>query len=163
MAFQDWIKRNKNAITNNETKYFKRHIATNTDPFGVFYLLMKVHKTQLSSRVIISGSGSLLHSLGTWVDAKLKCFSHRRPAYFKISYELKKMLTSITPPRPNTFLFTADAVSMYKNIPTAKALTFISNHIRETAHEIQDIPAEALVEALGIVMQNNVFKFGDVT
>jgi hypothetical protein len=44
MAFQDWIKRNKNVITNNETKHFKRHIATNTDPFRVFYLLMKVHE-----------------------------------------------------------------------------------------------------------------------
>jgi hypothetical protein len=39
------------------------------------------------------------------------------------------MLTSITLP-PNTFLFTADAVLMYTNIPTAKALYFISNHIR---------------------------------
>jgi hypothetical protein len=64
---------------------------------------------------------------------------------------------------PNTFLFTADAVSMYTNIPTAKALSFISNHIRKTAHEFQDIPAEALVKALGIVMRNNVFTFGDVT
>jgi hypothetical protein len=162
MAFQDWIKRNRNVITNNETKYFKRHIATDTDPFGVFYLLMKVHKTPLSSRGIISGSGSFLHALGTWVDVKLQCFAHRRPAYFKSSYELKKMLTSITLP-PNTFLFTADVVSMYTNIPTAKALSFISNHIRETAHEFQDIPAEALVEALGIVMRNNVFTFGDVT
>jgi hypothetical protein len=96
------------------------------------------------------------------VDAKLQCFAHRRPAYFKISYELKKMLTSITLP-PNTFLFTVDAVSMYTNIPTAKALSFISNHIRETAHEFQDIPDEALVMALGIVMRNNVFTFGDVT
>jgi hypothetical protein len=98
MAFQDWIKRNKNVVTNNETKYFKRHIATNTDPFGVFYLLMKVHKTPLSSQGIISVSGSLLHALGTWVDVKLQCFAHRRPAYFKSSYELKKMLTRITLP-----------------------------------------------------------------
>jgi hypothetical protein len=52
---------------------------------------------------------------------------------------------------------------MYTNIPTAKALSFISNHIRETAHEFQDIPAEALIEALVIVMRNNVFTFGDVT
>jgi hypothetical protein len=52
---------------------------------------------------------------------------------------------------------------MYTNIPTAKALSFISNHTRETAHEFQDIPDEALVEALGIVMRNNVFTLGDVT
>jgi hypothetical protein len=45
---------------------------------------------------------------------------------------------------------------MYTKIPTAKAISFISNHIRETAHEFQDIPAEALVEALGIVMRNIV-------
>jgi hypothetical protein len=95
---------------------------------------MKVYKTPLSSRGIISGSGSLLHALRTWVDAKLQCFDHRRPAYFKSSYELKKMLTSITL-SPNTFLFTADAVSMYTNIPTAKDLSFIINHTIETAHE----------------------------
>jgi hypothetical protein len=52
---------------------------------------------------------------------------------------------------------------MYTNIPTAKALSFISTHIRDTAHEFQDIPAEALVEDLGIVMRNNVFTFSDVT
>jgi hypothetical protein len=99
MDFQDWIKRNKNVITKNEEKYFKRHIATNTDLFGVFYLLIKVHKTPLSSRIIISVSGSLLNALGTWVDAKLQCFAHRRPDYFKSSYKLKKMLTNITLPQ----------------------------------------------------------------
>jgi hypothetical protein len=123
---------------------------------------MKVHKTPFSSCGIISGSGSLIHALGTWVDAKLQCFAHRRPDYFKSSYKLKKILTNITLP-PNTFLFTADAVSMYTNIPTAKALSFISNHIRETSHEFQDIPVESLIEAQGIVMRNNVFTFGDVT
>jgi hypothetical protein len=85
MAFRDWIKRNSNIITNNEDKYFKRHISANTEPFGVFYLLMKVHKTPVASRGIISGSGSLLHVLGTWVDVKLQCFTHRCPAYFKSS------------------------------------------------------------------------------
>jgi hypothetical protein len=122
---------------------------------------MKVHTTPLSSRGIISGSGSLPNALGTWVDAKLQCLAHRRPAYFKSSYELKKMLKSIPP--PHTFLFTADAVSMYTNIPMAKALSLISNHIRETPREFQDIPAEALVEALGIFMRNNVLTFSDMT
>jgi hypothetical protein len=39
---------------------------------GAFYLLMKVHKTPVLSRGIISGSGSLLHALGTWVEDKLQ-------------------------------------------------------------------------------------------
>jgi hypothetical protein len=52
---------------------------------------------------------------------------------------------------------------MYTNIPMVKALSFISNHIRDTANEIQAITVEALIEALGIVMRNNVFTFGDVT
>jgi hypothetical protein len=52
---------------------------------------------------------------------------------------------------------------MYTNIPTAKALSFISNHINETAHKFQDIPVEALIEALGIFKRNKVFTFGDVT
>jgi hypothetical protein len=72
------------------------------------------------------------------------------------------MLANITLP-PNMFRFTADAVLMYTNIPTAKALSFISTHIREKAYEFQHIPAEALIEALDIVMHNNIFTFVDVT
>jgi hypothetical protein len=162
MAFRDWIKRNNNVITKNEDKYFKRHIATNTDPFGVFYLLMKVHKTPVASRGIISGIGILLPALRTWVDTKHQYLAHHRPTYFESSYELKKMLSTITLP-PHTFLFAVDAISIYTNIPTAKDLSFINTHIRETAYEFQHIPAESLIEALGIVMRNNIFTFGDVT
>jgi hypothetical protein len=115
MAFRDWIKRNINVITDNEDKYFKRHIGKNTEPFGVFYLLIKVHKTPVASRGIISGFGSLLHALGTWVDAKLKLFAHRLPVYFKSSYELKKMLANITLPPKNVPLHSGCRLDVYQH------------------------------------------------
>jgi hypothetical protein len=43
-----------------------------------------------------------------------------------------------------SYLFTADAVSMYTNIPTDRALQLICNHTRTTAHLVPGNPVEAL-------------------
>jgi hypothetical protein len=97
---------------------------------------MKVHKLPIlpmSTRAIMSASGTLLFALGVWTDSKLQPFSIRQRAYFKSSQVLKTQHNDVVIP-PNSFLFTADAVSMYTNIPTDQALTLICNHIRATTH-----------------------------
>jgi hypothetical protein len=50
---------------------------------------------------------------------------------------------------------------MYTNIPTDHALQFICHHIRTTAHLVPGTPVESLCSALRIVMQCNIFTFGD--
>jgi hypothetical protein len=124
---------------------------------------MKVHKIPMlpmSTRAIMSASGTLLLALGVWTYSKLQPSATRQRAYFKSSQVLKTQLNDIVFP-PNSFLFTADAVSMYTNIPTEQALTLMCNHIRATAHLIPNIPVEALCSALRIVMRCNIFSFGD--
>ena len=121
---------------------------------------MKVHKTPLKTRPIVSCSGSLLHALGVWVDDKLQIAARRQRSYFKSSLDLKKELTALNVP-PNAYLFTADAVSMYTNIPTDRALLFIGKYLRRT--HFPGIPTEALMDALRLVMKNNIFTFGDTT
>ena len=40
-----WITKNIKVLNKIETKYLRYHIRTNTTPFPVFYLTMKLHKT----------------------------------------------------------------------------------------------------------------------
>jgi hypothetical protein len=102
---------------------------------------MKVHKVPMlpmSTRSSMSAIGTLLFALGVLTDIKLQPFAIRQIAYFKSSQVLKTQLNDFIVP-PNSFLFTADAVSMYTNIPTDQALTLICNHIRATAHLTPDL------------------------
>jgi hypothetical protein len=62
---------------------------------------------------------------------------------------------------PNTYLFTTDAVSIYSNIPTRRAIQFITEHLRRTAHQFNNVPVEALCESLRIIMTSNVFTVGN--
>jgi hypothetical protein len=78
---------------------------------GVFYLLMKLHKDLPSTRAIMSASGILLFYLGVWMDSKLQPFAKQQQAYFKSIQILKLQLDDFVVP-PNSYLFTANAVSM---------------------------------------------------
>ena len=65
---------------------------------------------------------------------------------------------------PNSSLFTADGVSMYTNIPTHEALNLIGKHITPYQRKfIGTYPANAIREALRLVMTMNIFTFGDLT
>ena len=60
-------------------------------------------------------------------------------------------------------LFTADAVSMYTNIDTKRAINVIALYLKQNEALFPDVPTAAVIEALEIVMNNNVFRFGDTT
>jgi hypothetical protein len=143
--------KNTAAVSENETKYLRRLLSQCSNPFGAFYLMIKVHKETPSSRAIMSAGGSLLFSLGVWVDSKLQPFVRRQQAYFKNSQTLKRQLDATVVPE-NSYLFTADALSMYTNIPIDRALQLICDHIRTTSHLVPGTPVKSLCSALRIVM-----------
>ena len=60
---------------------------------------------------------------------------------------------------PNARFFTADAESMYTNIPTEAALEAISAFIITKRGD--NIFSEALISALRLVFRFNFLKFGD--
>ena len=151
------MKKHNKALTKSEIRYLQTNLDRNEFPFAVFYITMKVHKSPLKSRPIVSCSGSLLEAIGVWIDSQLKKVAQHQPSYFKSSYDLKQELLSLEIP-PNTYIFTADARAMYTNIPTNRALNFIGKYLRE---EFPDMPVDALMSALRLVMKNNIFQFGD--
>ena len=156
-----WIDRNRQKTTLMERKFIKASVIDNANPLPKFYATMKVHKSPLKTRPIVTCSGTLLENLGVWVDRKLQHFLPLFDSFFRSSEELKADLDKLTIP-PDAQLFISDAVSMYTNIPTEHALQKISRFLRR--HEMrlkEDLPYGALIEGLGIVMRQCAFSFGD--
>ena len=155
-----WIRKHLKQLNPTEKKFLRHHLQENTEPWCTFYLLMKVHKTPLRTRPIVSTSGSLLQPMGIWVDSKLQTVARSMPAFINSSLELKTKLFR-SPLPDGCALFTADAQSMYTNIDTEKALPLIATYLCNNKERFPEVPTEALIQALEIIMRNNIFTFGD--
>lgn len=156
--------KHRSNLTDDIVQYIHHHLdATRKDPFGYFYLLIKLHKTPISTRPVCSDCASLPHALGKWVDLQLQPIVQNQATYFKNSYALKQQLDMMTLP-PNARIFTYDAVSMYTNIDTECCLSRLSTYLHSptTLATYPHISPSTLMEALTIVMNNNRMRFGDI-
>ena len=141
-------------------QFIRKNTKECSDPFCKLYLLMKVHKQPLKTRPVVSCSGSLLHPLGVWLDTALQPIVNSLPSFIASSYDLKEALNDIPPLPKGALLFTADAVSMYTNIDTSYAINAIQNFLR-SQEQFKYLPLKAIIEAIDIIMNNNIFQFGD--
>jgi hypothetical protein len=98
----------------------------------------------MKTRPILSLKGSLLHGLGLWANDKLQKYATRQKAYFKSNFNLKTELVTMDVP-PGARVFISDALSIYTNINTDRALQFVSQHIREHVSQFANVPAKALI------------------
>jgi hypothetical protein len=166
VSITQWLTVHADSFSNSEKKYLKRHLKQNKSPFGRFCLLMKVHKKKpdepCPSRPIVSCPGSLLYSVGVFVDDKLKVVAQCKQSYIKSSFTLKKRLHQLDIPPFSVSLFTTDARAMYDNILTKRALRLISEHLRDNSDAYSEIPIEATLAGLELVMKYNIFTFGDM-
>ena len=129
------------------------------------YLLAKIHKQPMKTRAIISYAGSLCHGIAKWLDVYLKRIVKHMPYIATSSASVVKEITSKNWP-PNCKIFTCDAVSMYTNIHLKHALPVIKDFLTNTElgrmiMDTEHINISALLAALDLVMNNNVFRFGD--
>ena len=139
-------------------------------PYTCFYLTLKAHKLKLGQTVdhlkscpIISCPGSLLHGLGVWVDRKLQEVTKKTVSYLKNTLELKNQLLDLHLP-PNTWLLTADAVSVYTNIPTHMALNLIGKYLTQHQRKCNgEYPDNVVRAGLHLIMTLNIFMFRDLT
>ncbi|KAL7525345.1 hypothetical protein ACHAXR_000963, partial [Thalassiosira sp. AJA248-18] len=160
----DWTIQNRQALTDDATKFIRSKLQESIkDPFGYFYLLIKLHKTPISTRPVCSDCASLPHALGQWVDEQLQPIVKAQPTYFKNSFTLKQELDRMTLP-VNASLFTYDAVSMYTKIITQDCIARLSEFLLKasTYNKFQNYSPKALIDAIKIVMLNNRMRFGDI-
>jgi hypothetical protein len=144
-------------LSHNDATYIRVGLTENSDPFVFFYLMYKIHKPGRKTRPVCSDCSSMLHALGKWITTELNPIAQRQQSYFQNSFALKEMLDNMEVP-PNTKIFSCDATSMYTNIPTGPALQVVGQYLRANCDAAL---AEALIDALTIVMQNNIVQFGD--
>ena len=121
---------------------------------------MKVHKTPLKTRPIVSYTGSLLYGLGKWVDHHLQSVSRTFRSFIKSSFDLKHELDQLTIPA-GCRLLTADATAMYTNINSSAAIGCIHRYMLDNSNLFPLVPIDAVVSALHLIMDNNIFQFGD--
>jgi len=167
-SLQAWLTTYKKDINKPDRRFLEHEFANNKSPFARFYLTLKAHKLKpgqtvdhLKSRPIVSCPGSLLHPLGVWIDSKLQPLAKIQRSYFKNSFVLRQQLVELVLP-PNARLFTADAVSMYTNIPTNRAAIMLGHLLRTYQRDLDHTyPVMAVLKGLSLVMRNNVFTFGD--
>ena len=77
-------------LSDDAQKFIHRKLSeTINDPFGYFYLSIKLHKTPISTRPVCSDCASLPHALGQWVDEQLQPIVKGQSTYFKNSFDLK--------------------------------------------------------------------------
>ena len=129
---------------------------TESDPFGYFYLLYKIHKSPLKTRPVCSDCASTPHALGIWVDSMLQPIVKAMPSYFKDSFTLTKILRNLKL-SGKCSIFSFDAISMYTKINTEDCLARLSAFLLNpsTQERFPHYPAKALVEALALTMKNN--------
>jgi hypothetical protein len=127
------------------------------EPFGYFYVMYKIHKPGRTTRPVCSDCASQINALGQWITSVLNPIAQSQPSYFKDSFALKETLDETNIP-PDTKIFSCDAKSMYTNIPTGPALEVVGAYIH---NRCEPALANALMEALRIVMENNIVRFGD--
>lgn len=164
---KQWLEKYGEAIGDRAREYIEYELLTNEDPFGYFYGLYKIHKLasldgveSVPTRPVCSSCGAIDHPLGAWVNEQLQPVAQAQPSFFKNSFECLQQLRELEVPA-NAFFFTADATSLYTNIPTEPALEIVSEYLRENAKDYS-YNVDALVAALEIVFRNNLFRFGDL-
>ncbi len=106
------------------------------DPYGYFYLLMKIHKIPMSTRPVCSDCASIIHPLGKWLDVTLQPIVRTQFAYFKDTFTLKRELNDLRLPS-NASLITFDAVSMYTNINIDDCIERLSEFLRTILPKIE--------------------------
>ena len=154
-----WTRDNRISLSSDATNYIRYWIQKNRfDPFGYFYLTIKIHKLPLSTRPVCSDCASLVHPLGKWLDYALQPVVADQPFYFKDSFSLKQELDKIVLP-PNASMITFDAVSMYTNINIDDCIERISTFLADIWDKHD---CKAVTTAMEIVMKNNRMRFGDL-
>jgi len=150
----------KHLLSHAEITYFERSFkGSHRTP--IFYGMPKVHKTPLKLRPVVSCVNSFNSIFSNWLDYKMKQLLPLIPSYIKDSKDLLMELQHIQIP-PNAKLFTADATAMYTNIDTSTGLQAFQGIFDKYASDIPlDFPKDFFLATLKLVMENNIFSFGD--
>ncbi len=150
----------KTHLKQSEVTYFTRSLKLQ-HRIPIFYGMPKVHKSPLTVRPVVSCINSFSSIFSNWLDFKMKELLPLISSYIKDSKQLIQEINQLTLP-PNARLFTSDATSMYTNIDTNIGIQAFENLFTRYDKSIPStFPKELFLKVLRIIMENNIFTFGD--
>ena len=163
------ILRKFNTNLNKDEKNYFRRILIEEHRTPQFYGMPKVHKAKNERqttpyRPVVSQCGSLSAAISTFIDHKLQAFTHSIPSYIQNSPDLLNQLDSLDTLLMGAHLFTSDATSMYTNIDPGEGVDVLVKYLMKYNNETQKggiVHIEFMKELISLVMNNNVFQFGD--
>jgi hypothetical protein len=151
-------------ISDAEDTFLRRAMKQAPDKLARFRMTAKVHKTPWKMRPIVCCSGTMMNDWSKWLDHWLQKLKPIVPTYVKDSQQVLDELQPLRLP-PHARLFTADANSMYNNIDTEHAIRVIEwwlNNLDERDLLPEGFPLEAVIDAMQIIMRNNIFEWGSM-
>lgn len=130
---------------------------------GSFYLLMKVHKTPVAGRPIVSSINSITYFASKYVDRMLQPLLKNIGSYLESSQHFISILHCMPALPPNCHLLCADITNLYPNIPIDIGLQYFKESILYY-NQRTTIPANKvnlLCDLTRWILTNNYFQFGD--
>jgi hypothetical protein len=151
-------------ISDAEDTFLRRAIKQHAEQLAKFRMTAKVHKTPWKLRPIVCCAGTFMNDWSRWLDFWLQKLKPVIPTYLKDGQQVLDETKQLQLP-PNAWLFTADADSMYNNIDTEHAILVITWWLKDLDSKNllpENFPLEAVIEAMTIIMRNNIFEWGDM-
>ena len=124
------MKRNAAALGDALSTYFSRARRKRNYRIPCFYVLIKLLKDPWMTRPVTDCLGSVTAIYSKWLDHWMAKLVEHLPTRLKDSQDLLARIAKLGRLPPNARIFTADAVSMYTNIDTDKAIDAIGQGIQ---------------------------------
>lgn len=143
-------------ITTKEAAY----LTTQHPVTPYFYVLPKIHKARRPppGRPIISGIGSILEPLSTFVDVFLRPMVKLMPTYLQDTKDLLRLLPELDFNILTDHLVSFDVESLYTSIPQNETLEAIESLLGELPWE-SITPIPLVMNLATIAMKENFFEF----
>ena len=123
--------------------------------------MIKVHKDPPKSKTVMATCGTFLGSVSKLLDYQLQPLIQYLPWCIKDSNTFRDELIQLEIPQ-NAKLFTFDAKSMYSNIDLNHGIAIMQLWLKSLIPgDSHSIPTRAIMDALELVMRNNIMTLGD--
>ena len=156
-GFLDTHKGHINAL---EYKWLVHALKGGSHKLPTFYMLPKLHKSPVVGRPIVASCAWVFAPLSQWLSFHLNPVVQTMDTVLVSTAALVTDLQSITlPPTTDVHLVSADVSDMYNNIPVSQAILAVGGVVRR---RFPSGLAGAIVDALGLVLNNNYFTFDGV-
>jgi len=124
-----------------------------------FYLLMKIHKSPIVGRPIVSSIGTATFFASKYLDKLLQPLAKQTAFYVKNSFTF---LADLSTKRfsSSAVILTADVDSLYPSIPIEDGLVQLSEFLRIS--KVKDKEINFIVDLTSWVLKNNFIEFGNL-